>query len=306
MNKRLAIIIPAFKLQFFKHALESVANQTYKEFTLYIGDDASGENLKQVVDEFAGRINIIYHRFEKNLGSSDLIGQWTRSVALSDGEDYIWLFSDDDLMPAGAVESFYKIIEEKAEFDLFRFNLIIIDENGNLGNVSSDHPSVESADNFILKRLKGETLSSACEYIFSRRAYSDSGGFIKFPLAWASDDATWYKLGKDKGICLIPGDPVQWRLSGRNITSITKNNGTKFKASLLYFKWLENQGISESVGSLIPLGIIQQIIYLKINIFQFVVNCITIFQLTGTRKMLFVVNVLIKRRLKLFLNGESI
>ena len=37
----LAIVIPAYKIMYFDQALSSIANQTCKDFTLYIGDDSS-------------------------------------------------------------------------------------------------------------------------------------------------------------------------------------------------------------------------------------------------------------------------
>lgn len=46
----LAIIIPYYKLRFFEATLESLANQTDKRFKVYIGDDASPENLADLLE----------------------------------------------------------------------------------------------------------------------------------------------------------------------------------------------------------------------------------------------------------------
>jgi glycosyltransferase involved in cell wall biosynthesis len=48
MNK-LAIIIPAYKITFLDEALNSIANQTCLDFTVYIGDDASPHNIESIV-----------------------------------------------------------------------------------------------------------------------------------------------------------------------------------------------------------------------------------------------------------------
>jgi glycosyltransferase involved in cell wall biosynthesis len=45
----LEVIIPAYKSMFFPQTLLSIANQTNKKFTLYIGDDCSSENLYGIV-----------------------------------------------------------------------------------------------------------------------------------------------------------------------------------------------------------------------------------------------------------------
>ena len=59
---------------------------------LYVGDDASPENLKIIVDQFIDKIPIVYCRFENNIGLKELTKQWERCIDLSSEEEYIWLF----------------------------------------------------------------------------------------------------------------------------------------------------------------------------------------------------------------------
>ena len=56
------------------------------------------------------------------------------------------------------------------------------------------------------------------EYIFSRTAYNEVGGFQRFDMAWGSDIATWIKMGNKDGIKTLNGDFVYWRQSNNNIT----------------------------------------------------------------------------------------
>jgi glycosyltransferase involved in cell wall biosynthesis len=95
---KLAIVIPAYKRMFFNKALSSIAKQTNKNFTLYIGDDCSPDNLYSVVQQFENIIDIVYKRFDDNLGARDLVAQWERCIDLVGDEKWIWLFSDDDMM----------------------------------------------------------------------------------------------------------------------------------------------------------------------------------------------------------------
>ncbi|MCS2501115.1 glycosyltransferase [Bacteroides ovatus] len=66
--KKLAIIIPAYKPRFLQETLDSIAKQNSHEFTVYIGDDASPYPLKTIVDHYKNKFDIIYHRFEQNMG----------------------------------------------------------------------------------------------------------------------------------------------------------------------------------------------------------------------------------------------
>lgn len=245
--KQLAIIIPAYKPDYIEKTLVSINNQTNKNFTVYIGDDASPYELKQIVDKFKGSIDIVYHKFEENLGGTSLTKQWERCIELSE-EKFIWLFSDDDIMSPTAVDSFYKYQKLKPDSSLFKFFTKMIDENGNEIKLYFDKTNKEKdqilPQQFLDSRLGYDRFRSyMVEYIFDREIFSENR-FVDFPLAWASDDATWIKYSlKNKGIDIIP-DFVQWRFSGKNISSDNSNKDViekKLLAIEQYILWLNTE-----------------------------------------------------------------
>ena len=67
MEKKVAVIIPAYKSRFLQQTLDSMVVQTNQDFTVYIGDDASPHDLKNIVSLYQGKLDIVYHRFEINL-----------------------------------------------------------------------------------------------------------------------------------------------------------------------------------------------------------------------------------------------
>jgi glycosyltransferase involved in cell wall biosynthesis len=215
----LAIVIPAYKSAFLRQVLESIAGQTCRDFQVYIGDDASPEDIKDIVREFSGTLPIVYQRFDRNLGSVSLVKHWQRCISLS-CEPWIWLFSDDDLMDENCVERFLQDLKlTQGRHDLYRFNTSSIDRSGRLLSENPLHPQNETGADFLVTRLQGGRTSTAQELIFSRDAYESVGGFPDFPLGWASDDAFIASLGSRKSIRVVPGARVQWRLSGRNIST---------------------------------------------------------------------------------------
>ena len=54
----LAIVIPYFKHAFFETTLLSLAGQTCKDFKVYISDDASLENLSDLLVKFQGKFDL--------------------------------------------------------------------------------------------------------------------------------------------------------------------------------------------------------------------------------------------------------
>lgn len=167
----MAIVIPAYKGRFLKETLDSIAVQAHKdEFVLYIGDDASPERLDKIVESYQNKVNLVYHRFSENMGGKDLVAHWERCIQLS-AEPFIWLFSDDDLMPADGVERVMEALSrphhQRGYF--FRFPLAVID--GENKRIRANRPLEEgsvSCYRLLLDKLQGKIDSAAVEYVFSR------------------------------------------------------------------------------------------------------------------------------------------
>ena len=237
--KTLAIIIPAFSDRFLKKTLQSLADQTCKDFIVYIGDDNSPNDLYSIIKPFEKLLDIVYKRFESNFGGRDLVAQWERCIKLTK-EPWLWLFSDDDLLGPRCIELFYEKLKSNKNIDLFHFDLKIIDKNGTVILDPQNFPENMSVDNFFTNRIKYRIKSTVVEYIFNREVYLLNGGFQSFDLAWGSDDATWIKLGLKNGIETITGDYVYWRYSGFNISSRTSDAELvyrKITATTNYIQW---------------------------------------------------------------------
>ena len=219
LTHRLAIIIPAYKATFLPAALDSIAIQTCKDFTLYIGDDCSPEPIGNIVEQYRDKIELVYQRFDTNLGGKDLVAQWERCIAMSQDEPYIWLFSDDDVMEANCVEELFRQIENtKGVYNLYHFNVDVIDERGAFKCRKQDYPAVLSAYRFYRGKNSMRLSAFVVENVFSRKVYERFGGFMKYDLAWGSDIATWIVFCGEKGMCTVPHARIKWRQSSQNIS----------------------------------------------------------------------------------------
>jgi glycosyltransferase involved in cell wall biosynthesis len=90
------ICIPTYLgARFLAEAIQSVLDQTYAHFELWIVDDCSPDHTAEIVAAFSDpRIN--YIRNESNLGPE---GNWNRCLALGTGRYYKLLPHDDVLAP---------------------------------------------------------------------------------------------------------------------------------------------------------------------------------------------------------------
>ena len=219
MTHPLAIIIPAYKATFLPATLDAIAMQTCKNFTLYIGDDCSPEPIGAIARQYTDKIEIVYQRFETNLGGKDLVAQWERCITMSQDEPYIWLFSDDDVMEPNCVEELLKQIEKtEGAYGVYHFNVDIINERGAFKCRQQDYPAVLSAYRFYCGKNSMRLSAFVVENVFSRKVYERFGGFMKYDLAWGSDIATWIVFCGEKGMCTVPHARVKWRQSSQNIS----------------------------------------------------------------------------------------
>ena len=250
MTNKLAIVIPAYKAEFFKATLESIASQTCQDFTLYIGNDASPHNLAAIVKEYEGRIDIVYENFTNNLGGTDLVAHWARCVSLTKDEEWIWLFSDDDIMDVDCVENFFKYIKENSKVGLLHFDIDIINNIGEAIKHCNPFPKQLSIIDFFSKRIKFKINTTVVEYIFRKEKYYQEGGFKNYDLGWCADDATWIKFGKHAGIATIPVSKVKFRYSGSNISSNLFDKEIilrKLESSISHIKWIKNYFIENNL-----------------------------------------------------------
>jgi glycosyltransferase involved in cell wall biosynthesis len=239
LENELAIVVPAYKGAFLDETLFSICNQTCKQFTLIIGDDASPENLYKIVQKYLGKLNIVYKRFENNLGNENLAGHWKRCIDLAKNAEWLWLFSDDDIMGVNCVESFFNFIRNNDNLNLVHFDLNIINQYGLILKKSPPFPSLLRVSDFFFLRVKNIINSTAVEFIFRKSKFDALGGFKNYDLAWCTDDALWMELGCINGIATIPDIRVNWRNSGVNISSLEDKTTIlkKLQSSICYMQW---------------------------------------------------------------------
>jgi glycosyltransferase involved in cell wall biosynthesis len=231
----LAIVIPYFKHTFFEATLESLANQTDKRFKVYIGDDASPENPKKVLDKYKEKLDFVYHRFESNLGGTSLTQQWERCIALSGSEEWIMILGDDDMLGENVVEEFYEnLLEIEGEsVNVIRFATQIINDKGNTTSNVFNHPKIEKATDFLHRKFTGFTRSSLSEYVFKKQEITKIK-LHSFPLGWHSDEMAILRLSNFKNVYSINMSSVFVRESFLSISSNKTNLLEKNQATLLF------------------------------------------------------------------------
>ncbi len=238
----LAIVIPYYKITFFQATLESLANQTNKQFTVYIGDDASPEFPSILLQKYKKQFNFEYHRFTTNLGGTTLTEQWERCIENTKNEEWLMILGDDDMLSHNLVASFYENLENgiNQEISVVRFATKIINEKGEQLSEIFKHPIIETSVDFLTRKFSKKTRSSISEYIFRKKVVQQKL-FRNLPLAWHADDMAILEFSDFKNCYSINDATVSVRVSNTSITGDTNLNNIKNKATFEFCGVLFNE-----------------------------------------------------------------
>lgn len=227
--QQLAIIIPYYKIKYFKETLESLEQQSCKKFTLYIGNDASPDNPLQLIEKYFPEGNYYYFDYKENLGGKNLAMQWER-ILKNVNEEWFQILGDDDVISENFVEEFYKNLPEinQNKCNVVKFSQCWIDHIDEQLNYRTTFPKLFSRlENWKKKFITGER-ASLSEHIF-RTSEFNKYGFQKFPLAWGSDDAAVFDVAGKNPLFFIEKANIYIRISHISISGRSDNEFDKKK-----------------------------------------------------------------------------
>ena len=235
---KFSFVMPSYKVRYMKLAIDSILRQSYEDFELVIINDASPEDMDGLVDLYHDS-RIVYLKNEKNIGGFDLVKNWNRCIQYAKG-DYLILASDDDIYGGDFLLEINNLINQYGSVDLFRARVERIDSDGFVTDKDFIYPRYMSQVDFIRFWSKG-FINCISNYVFRREVLIGKGGFIDFPFAWFSDDASVIRLS-EKGVVSSDDILFQFRTSGINISSRTDVHVLKgqMKATEMFYHWISN------------------------------------------------------------------
>lgn len=125
---KLSIIIPAYNVEkYILNTLNSLINQTKKEFEIIVVNDGSSDNTylttQMFFEESSFRNYKIINKENKGVSSAR-----NRGLDEADGEYVLFLDADDYLLPS-AVENILNIIEDTQKYDVICWGFDIVRED---------------------------------------------------------------------------------------------------------------------------------------------------------------------------------
>lgn len=111
-----SICIPAYNnAEYVKRLLDSIKIQTYHNYEVIITDDSSGQEVEQMVAEYAGSMSVRYYRNHSQLGPTR---NNNRAISLAERKYIKIMHHDDWFARPDSLEQFVFLLEDNREMDL--------------------------------------------------------------------------------------------------------------------------------------------------------------------------------------------
>jgi glycosyltransferase involved in cell wall biosynthesis len=132
-----SVIVPNYNhAQYLPQRLESIFNQTYRDFEVILLDDASSDNSMEVLEKYADRVDVRIVKNEHNSGSS--FRQWLKGIDLA-SSDILWIAESDDRCEPEFLESLLTAFDNP-NVKLAYTNSYIMNE---VGEIAGDYAATD-------------------------------------------------------------------------------------------------------------------------------------------------------------------
>lgn len=130
-----SIIIPTYnRSAFLKETLESISNQTYTDYEVFVIDDGSPNDEAKEVCELFEKVN--YFKIENSGGPAK-----PRNIGIEKAKGKYFAFvDDDDIWLPQKLEIQVAILDNNSTFGLVHCCCEVVDENGELKNIIVGRP----------------------------------------------------------------------------------------------------------------------------------------------------------------------
>jgi len=234
-DKLISIILPVKNAEpFIKDAVDSILNQSYRNFELIVIDDGSSDRTVNILESYNDERIVIFKR--ENLG---LIAQLNFGLNVSKG-NLIARMDADDIAHPEKLRTQYDFLENNNDIHLVGTNFEFIDDNGKTimqKKLPERHEEIE----FMMPFIDSVLHSSILTY---KNVLADSGGYNPDYSAVEDDELFLRLLSKGYKMHNIQKSLYRYRLIERPFSHYENQNILYYKCGLQYLenKYSEKNG----------------------------------------------------------------
>lgn len=242
-----SFVLPVWKVHFLKQAINSILSQVYTNFELVIVNDASPENVDEIIAAYKDK-RIRYYKNKENIGGKNLVEQWNHCISYAKG-DYIVLSSDDDVYAPEYLKECISLALKYPKVDLIHARVLQIDENDQIVGIDCLLPEITNKYEFLYWWVTGSIFICIGNYMFKKSTFLNEGGFIDYPCAFCSDVATTLLMSKN-GVANTQEMLFQFRHSSIHLSGSRRLFRQKLQANNGLYTFLFSLDYSKPESSL--------------------------------------------------------
>lgn len=137
LSPLVSVIVPNYNhARFLRQRLESILTQTMQDFELILLDDASSDDSRRVLDEYAHHPKVSHCCYNAHNSGSPYV-QWNKGLRLARGR-YVWIAESDDYAAADFLERLLAVMEAAPQVGVAFCKSHKVDECGTLMGSTDD------------------------------------------------------------------------------------------------------------------------------------------------------------------------
>ena len=221
----ISIVVPNYNnVEYLNECVDSLVRQSFKNIEILILDDKSNDNSREVIEKLAqrdSRIVPVYN--EKNLGIS--VNRHS-GIMMAKGKYITTLDSDDYLTSEKKLEKEYEIMEKRAMNEVVAFSKFILVDGG--GSIIRKQAVQLIKEGNILSCILTRTCMIPRDYMFTKKQYTDSGGFDPKVCIYEDWDLK-IRMSNRYKFCYTGIEGIAYRRHGQGLSALK---------SPFHYKWL--------------------------------------------------------------------
>lgn len=212
---KVSVIMPAYNAEkYIKEAMESILNQSFRDFEFIVLNDCSRDHTEAIIQSFPDS-RIVYVKNDQNLG---VAGTLNRGLALAKGE-YIARMDADDISLQDRLEKQVQYLDAHPKVAVLGTNVELFDENGVISTGwSSTDPAQMKVDLLFSCGLAHPSV------MMRRNVIQELGGY-DLAFEGLEDYQLWCRVAKHYDVTTLPDLLFRYRIHS---AQVTKNPSEKY------------------------------------------------------------------------------
>lgn len=173
----ISVIIPMYNSEkYISECLESIFNQTYKNYEIIIVNDGSTDRSLEVVKKYRNEKIKVYTQENKGVSFAR-----NKGIELAKG-DYIYFMDSDDIIQSNLFEN---AIKQLKNVGIFSFGYEVIDKNIKYYSNKDKNGNIFSSEEFLKELFDKNIYQSICSVIYKKSVLADKK--FKVELGYGED-----------------------------------------------------------------------------------------------------------------------